>query len=220
MNMFEKVITGMRNPKTAISSLITRFYNIINPDTKEKTEFTAGNLKYKKYEIGRFTYGEPLIVGWNECSTLKIGSFCSIAGKVTIFLGGEHRSDWVTTYPFNVIFNEFKDIKGHPRTKGDVIIGNDVWIGSGVTILSGVTIGDGAVIGASAVVAKSVEPYSIVVGNPARVVKKRFSEEIISKLIKIKWWNWDIDKIKENIPMMLNKDILEFIEKHGGTIEV
>jgi acetyltransferase-like isoleucine patch superfamily enzyme len=173
------------------------------------------NPKYKKYKIGRYTYGKPLVLDWNENSTLKIGSFCSISGNVTILLGGNHRPDWVTTYPFNKIFKEFKHIKGHPNTKGDVIIGNDVWIGYGATILSGITIGDGAVIGPDTVVTKSVQPYSIVVGSPGRVIRKRFDDSTIKKLLQIKWWDWDIGKIKRNIPLMLDKDIDNFIKKNS-----
>jgi virginiamycin A acetyltransferase len=87
-------------------------------------------------------------------------------------------------------------------SRGDVIIGNDVWIGYGATILSGVIIGDGAIIGAGAVISKSIEPYSIMVGNPAKLIKKRFSNKTIKFLNEIKWWNWDIDKIKRNIHLL------------------
>jgi acetyltransferase-like isoleucine patch superfamily enzyme len=98
--------------------------------------------KYKKY-IGEFTYGVPQIFDWQEGARLIIGKFCSIADNVKIFLGGEHRTDWITTFPFsakefNDLFPEAKKIKGHPKTKGDVIIGNDVWIGYDAIILSGV----------------------------------------------------------------------------------
>ena len=79
-------------------------------------------------EIGDFTYGHPTVLSWEECTKLKIGKFCSIASDVTIFLGGEHRSDWVTTYPFNALLKCYNHIEGHPKSKGDVIIGNDVWI--------------------------------------------------------------------------------------------
>ena len=85
------------------------------------------------------------ILSWGENTKLKIGKFCSIADNVTIFLGGEHRNDWVSTYPFNALLKNYEHIEGHPKSKGDVIIGNDVWIGSRVVILSGVKIGDGAI---------------------------------------------------------------------------
>ena len=143
---------------------------------------------------------------------LKIGKFCSIANDVQIFLGGNHRIDWITTYPFSVLnsWPEAKDIKGHPCTKGDVIIGNDVWIGRKTLILSGVTIGDGAIVGARSVVTKDVAPYSIVAGNPAKLIRKRFDEKTIEKLLEIKWWDWNLEKIKKNLPLLLSNNIEQF----------
>jgi acetyltransferase-like isoleucine patch superfamily enzyme len=90
--------------------------------------FTNGYRYLSKYEIGEYTYGKPKVWSWDENTTLKIGRFCSISADVNIFLGGEHRIDWVTTYPFNVIFKNAREFKGHPASKGDIIIGNDVWI--------------------------------------------------------------------------------------------
>lgn len=167
-------------------------------------------------EIGDFSYGCPNIFHYGEDAKLIIGKFCSIALDVDIFLGGNHRTDWITTYPFSAyelrdIWPEAINIVGHPATKGDVVIGNDVWVGHGATILSGVKIGDGAVIGAKAVVTKNVEPYSIVVGNPAREIKKRFNNEVVIKLLKIKWWDWPIDKIRRNMAILLNSDIENFL---------
>lgn len=164
--------------------------------------------KYKKY-IGKDTYGIPTILDWGEDAKLKIGDFCSIAEKVTIFLGGEHRSDWVTTYPFPAIesWKNAKNIKGHPKTKGDVIIGNDVWIGYGSTILSGVKIGDGAIIGAMSLVTKNVEPYTIVGGNPAKPIRKRFDDSNIKKLLKIKWWHWSKYKISKKINVLCSPNV-------------
>lgn len=152
--------------------------------------------------IGRFTYhfADLDIMQDNEGAPLNIGQFSSIAHKVTIFLGNNHRSDWVTTYPFSQLYRESfegQDIEGHPMTKGGVTIGNDVWIGRGATIMSGVTIGDGAVVGACAVVAKDVEPYSIVVGNPARHIKYRFEKKIRDLLLKLRWWDLDVAEIKD-----------------------
>ena len=167
--------------------------------------------RYPQYGIGRGTYGKPQISSWGEETTLKIGAFCSIASGVNIYLGGEHRIDWVTTYPFSVLWKAAKHIKGHPKTKGDVIIGNDVWIGAGAVILSGVTIGDGAVIGTNAVVTKNVPPYAIVAGNPTRVVRKRFDEETIGHLLKIRWWEWEDNRIEKFLPLLLDNNIEKFL---------
>ena len=168
------------------------------------------NKKYKKYDIGEYTYGRPKVFG--DEATLKIGKFCSIAMGTTIYLGAEHHLEWVSTYPFFAKFEKAKHTSN--TTKGNVTIGNDVWIGDGALILSGVTIGDGAVIGARAVVTKNVKPYEIVGGNPAKHIRFRFSEEQIEKLLKIKWWDWDIKKIEANFDLILSDDIDKFIQKN------
>lgn len=165
--------------------------------------------------VGKYTYGTPNVHYTNKDVKLIIGNFCSIAPNVNIFLCGNHRTDWVTTYPFGHIhhspFNNFKGV-GHPSPKGDVIIGNDVWIASNVSIMSGVTIGDGAVIANSSHVVKDVEPYSIVGGNPAKIIKYRFTPEQTEKLLEIKWWFWDDAKINEFTPLLCNNNIDEFIQ--------
>ena len=142
---------------------------------------------------------------------LKIGSFCSIAGGVQIFLGGNHRTDWVTTYPFYVYWPSAHHIPSPPHSKGDVIIENDVWIGENSIVLSGISICNGAVIGANSVVAKDIPPYSIAVGNPAKIIKKRFDDNTIQRLLRIKWWNWDDHQIKQFLPIMLSQDIHKFL---------
>ena len=161
-------------------------------------------------KIGEHTYGAESmkVQQWGEGAKLYIGKFCSIAGKVEVMLGGNHRVDWITTYPFgHVSKNAFPKYsgEGHPATKGDVNIGNDVWIGDGATILSGVTIGDGACIGTKSLVTKNVPPYTIVGGNPAKVIKKRFSDDIIEKLLEAKWWHLD-DYIIDHISPLLCSD--------------
>jgi len=168
--------------------------------------------RYPQYQIGRGTYGNPKVHIWEGGAALEIGAFCSIASGVQIFLGGEHRTDWVTTYPFSKLWKAGQQIKGHPTTKGNVIIGNDVWIGTEAVIMSGVHIGDGAVIGARSVVTKDVPPYSIAAGNPTRIVKKRFDNVVISRLLELKWWNWDDVKIEKYLPMLLNDRIDVFLE--------
>ena len=180
--------------------------------------YTKDHLVDPLFEIGDYTYGCPNVIHWDESTRLHIGRFCSIADDVTILLGGNHRTDWVTTYPFNVLSNPFPNaatIKGHPATKGDVWIGNDVWIGRGVTILSGVRIGDGSVLGANAVITQDVEPYSIVVGNPGKVVKKRFDEKIINALLEIGWWNWDEEKINQEVQFLCSSNIEKFIDRNS-----
>ena len=152
--------------------------------------------------IGRFTYGiEHLSVReWGDGAALDVGSFCSIASAVTIFLGGNHRVDWASTYPFGHLYTDElggKGIKGHPATNGDVVIGHDVWIGHGTTIMSGVTIGDGAVIAANAQVVKDVAPYEIVGGNPAKHLKFRFDEEVRAALSALQWWTLPEDDIRQ-----------------------
>lgn len=181
---------------------------------EEKYFYMQDNPRYSNYDIGRFTYGDPLVLEWGEGKTLTVGSFCSISANVTILLGGNHRSDWVTTFPFNAIFEEFKQIEGHPSSNGNVTIGNDVWIALNTLILSGVSIGDGAIIAANSVVTKDVEPYAIVGGNPAKKIKDRFDAKTIENLLQIQWWNWELEKIKSTVPIMLSSDTQAFLNKH------
>lgn len=173
-----------------------------------KPYYTNKKSKYKKYNIGDYTYGKPKI--YADPNLFSIGKFCSIADGVVIYAGGEHNYNWVSSYNFSAKFK----CKSCTNTKGKVIIGNDVWIADGVLILSGVTIGDGAVLAARSVVTKDVKPYEIIGGNPAKHIKYRFNQDQIEELLKIKWWNWDIDKIKSNFDLILSDDIGSFIDKH------
>ena len=159
-----------------------------------------------KVEIGDFTYGFPIVRTWGEDARLKVGKFCSIGGNVQIYLGGNHHTDWLTTYPFNVLLkDQFPGIDGGvAATKGDVTIGNDVWIANDVTIMSGVTIGDGAVIMNGAVVTKDIPPYSIAGGVPARTKKARM-EALSLEVDGIRWWDWPLEKLAEAIPMLMSR---------------
>ncbi len=171
--------------------------------------------------IGQYTYGRAKIYLWSDETKLKIGSFCSVAPGVVFIMGGNHRGDWITTYPFTALTvkpEKARNIKGHPATKGDIVVGNDVWIGYGATILSGVNVGDGVIIGARCVVSKSrnlmqngaVPPYSIIAGNPAKIIGYRFSQDIIDILLQIKWWDWPLDKIMDNADILCSSDINKF----------
>lgn len=163
-----------------------------------------------RVSYGAHSYGVPEIRWWGENAGLVVGKYCSIARGVTIFLGGNHRADWVTTYPFNVFAYWREDARqeGHPLTRGDVVIGNDVWLGDGCTIMSGVQVGDGAVVAARAMVAKDVPPYAIVAGNPARIIKYRFDAERIALLQQLQWWNWPEPKIRAAMSKLLGPEPL------------
>ena len=164
------------------------------------------------WSIGAFSYGAPHVQLWGADGRLTIGRYCSIAGSVSILLGGEHRPDWVTTYPFNVLHPSAVHIVGHPATRGDVVIGNDVWLGQGAVILSGVTIGDGACIAGYSLVTKDVAPYAIVGGNPARLIRSRFPPEQVEALLRIAWWNWPEDELPRWFDLLLSGDIQAFID--------
>lgn len=169
-------------------------------------------------KIGKYSYVSDNNICCDSGGDVIIGKFCSIANGLKIINVG-HNHKWITTYPFTAFRNKWNADhfpSGHPKKMGDVIIGNDVWIGDSVTILGGITIEDGAVIAVKSVVVKDVEPYTIVGGNPAKIIKKRFDDDIIEKLLKIKWWNWEKEKIEKNIGTLCSKNIEKFIKDNYG----
>jgi len=170
--------------------------------------YTKDCFNHPNVEIGDYTYGRPSIRWLIGTEKVTIGKFCSIAGNVQFFISGNHPIDTVSCYPFPALKSEWPGAQGEcPLAKGDLTIGNDVWIGTQAVIMSGITIGDGAIIGARAVVAKDVAPYSIVVGNPAKEVRKRFDDETIEMLLDVQWWNWPDEKIRRNIDVITSRDI-------------
>jgi acetyltransferase-like isoleucine patch superfamily enzyme len=198
---------------------IKRFINFCKKkDISKSSPYTKDFFKNQPYIIGEFTYGEPNVYFKTENSNLIIGKYCSIAGNVTIFLGGNHPLDWVSTYPFSSDYFEkdfpfFNHISDCNISKGDVIIGNDVWIGYGSLILSGVSISNGAVIAAGSVVSKNIGAYEIWGGNPARLIKKRFSDAQIAQLEKIEWWDWPIERINKLSKEFCSTNIDQFIKE-------
>ena len=141
---------------------------------------------------------------------LIIGKFCMVASGVKFIMNGaNHLTSGLSTYPFSIFGNGWENAmenKSFPN-KGDLIIGNDVWIGHNATLMAGITVGDGAIIATNSTVVKDVPPYAIVGGNPANVIRHRFSEETISKLLEIKWWDWDIEKITKNVQHLTSGDV-------------
>ena len=166
--------------------------------------------------FGKYTYGVPEIKFYNNYAKLTVGNFCSIGGNVKIYLGGEHRTDYITTFPFGYLHKNVFNLNreyDNKFTKGDVCIGNDVWIGDNSTIMSGINIGDGSVIANNSHVVKNVEPYSIVGGNPAKLIRYRFTQEQIQKLLQIKWWFWNDEKINNYVELLHSLDIDNFINE-------
>jgi acetyltransferase-like isoleucine patch superfamily enzyme len=181
-----------------VKSTIRKFFFTKQNQLDQDREIKIGNVPVR---VGKYTYGinTVSVLNWDDSgATVEIGRFCSISYGLKIFTGGNHRVDWITTYPFGHInMSDFyiEPVVGHPKRGCSVVIGNDVWIGRDVTIMSGVSIGDGAVVAANSHVVKSVQPYEIVGGNPAKHIKFRFEEEVIASLLKTKWWEWPDQKI-------------------------
>ena len=164
-------------------------FTIYNDFVRDPRQFERGNVLYH-YPINR--------------DKLVIGKFCSIAcGAKFLFTSANHTQKSLSTYPFPIFFEEWgldvRDITDAWDNRGGISIGNDVWIGYEAVILSGVNVGDGAVIGARAVVTRDVPPYTIVGGVPAKPIRRRFSEDTVSALEKIRWWDWPEERIKRHI---------------------
>ena len=158
------------------------------------------------------------IISWSDQYQVHLGKYNSIGRDCNFFLHANHRADWVSTSsqlwgPVTPEIAQTHMDMGHPTCKGDINVGNDVWIGVMSTIMSGITIGDGAIVGAGSTVTKDVPPFAIVAGNPGKIVKYRFTEEQIEKLLQISWWNWEENKIKENAMSMWSPNIDDFINK-------
>lgn len=188
----------------------------------KKLVFLKNFVKAKNIIVGDYTYfddrryGPDLFEEYNvlynyDFSKVKliIGKFCAIAAETRFIMTGDHKLDAISTYPFPIFQNGWEtafNISDLP-VKGDIVVGNDVWFGYDSLIKNGVTIGDGAIIAARAVVVKDVPPYAIVAGNPAKVVKMRFDDKTIERLLRIAWWNWDIEKINRNLSLICNLDV-------------
>jgi acetyltransferase-like isoleucine patch superfamily enzyme len=161
------------------------------------------------------------IISWSDEYKVRLGRYNSIGRDCNFFLHANNRYDWITTSsqlwgPVTPDIAEMHMKMGHPTCNGDIIVENDVWIGAKSTIMSGVKIENGAVIAACSVVTKDVPPYAIVGGNPAKIIRYRFTPEQIENLLKIKWWEWDQTKLKEDGFLLWSNDVTNFIEKNSN----
>lgn len=192
--------------------------NVIHPIAGYNKEiYVKPTIKNKNIIVGDFTYiadteFESHVTHHYEFNgdKLIIGKFCQIASGVEFIMNGaNHQMNAVTTFPFYTLegWNQVAPSQNDLPLKGDTVIGNDVWIGQNATILPGVHIGDGAIIGANSVVGSDVEPYTIVVGNPCRVIRKRFDDELIELLENFKWWDKSVEEINDLIPLLTSSDL-------------
>lgn len=189
------------------------------PKGQNRIVFLKNIIKNPQIIVGDYTYyDDPEDVHNFEKNILYLfdfigdklifGKFCQIATGVRFIMnGGNHPIDGFSTYPFKIFGDSWKEAKLPPVNKGDTIIGNDVWIGNGVTFMPRVTVGDGAIIASGSMVTKDVVPYSIVGGNPASLIRKRFDDKTIELLLEIKWWDWNVQKITDNLDIITSADV-------------
>ena len=201
MNFLSKI-------KAILGVIKSTFDNPIRADHQDQEYFFNGiHIK-----VGKHTYGleSAKFLRWGEDNPkVYIGRFCSISYGLQFVTGGDHRQEWVSTFPFGhteTTKNICSPVHGHPHPSKDISIMNDVWIGRNVSIMSGVCIGNGAVIATNSHVVKDVPDYAIVGGNPAKLIKFRFNDETIKELLEIKWWDWQEEKIKKNL-LYLTSDL-------------
>lgn len=185
------------------------------------TDFDKINksIRQGKVSVGKSLFitsggslGETEIILWethpnsDEKSNLSVGNYVSISSNCRFFLGGNHRKDWFCQH---LLIDESVTKTDEVTSSGNIVIGNDVWIGYGAIILSGTIIPDGCVVGAGAVVRGNYQPYDIIIGNPAKSVKKRFSDEVVDLLMNLQWWNWEDEKIKKYSDILKSSNIDE-----------
>lgn len=162
---------------------------------------------------GPHSYGGTVIYHEGDPpSRLTVGGYTSIAEGVQFMIGGNHHPEWASMFPFRVIFDLLgAGTDGHPASKGDITIGSDVWIGRDAMVLSGVTVGHGAVIGARAIVTRDVAPYSIVAGSPAVSKSRRFTDEQVTTLLSLAWWEWPEEELLSIVHLLNGADVDELI---------
>lgn len=163
--------------------------------------------------MGTMSYYAPNVVKYKgDTGRVIIGNFASVAPDADFYVGGLHRVEWVSLYGLRAMLElpgAYED--GFTHGRGDIVVGSDTWVTNGCTVMSGVTIGDGAVVGTKAVVAKDVRPYAIVVGNPAREIGRRFSDEQVEALLRIRWWDWPTELVKARVDALSSPDVDAFI---------
>ena len=203
----------MRERPSRLDAVVHRLRRGRNPNNETRIHLEKLSRRWG-FSIGAYSYGKPKVRFPESGRALTIGRYCSIADKVEILLGGDHRLDWITTYPFAAMDGLWPDAQApedYHHSRGDVTIGHDVWLGSGCMILSGVTIGHGAVVAARAVVTRDVPPYAVVAGNPAKLVRRRFDEATASALLEAAWWDLPHAAVTRLVPLLSSGRIADLV---------
>ncbi|WP_375466069.1 CatB-related O-acetyltransferase [uncultured Methylobacterium sp.] len=196
-----------------MKALLHRLRSGRNPNNETRIHLDKLARAYG-FSIGAYSYGRPKVRFPESGRRLTIGRYCSIADKVEILLGGDHRLDWASTYPFAAMGGLWPDADApveYHAARGDVAIGHDVWLGSGCMILSGVSIGHGAVVAARAVVTRDVPAYAVAAGNPARVVRHRFDAATVEALVACAWWDLSHAEVTRLVPLLQSGRIAELV---------
>ncbi|WP_406625323.1 type B chloramphenicol O-acetyltransferase [Acidovorax sp. SDU_ACID1] len=193
-------------------------------DSPFKGKMLTEQVTNRNIQVGRYSYYSGYYHGhaFDDCARyllpdrddvdrLVIGSFCSIGTGVSFIMAGNqgHRYDWASSFPFFYMQEEsaFATARDAFQKAGDTVVGSDVWIGAEAMVMPGVRIGHGAVVGSRAVVTRDVEPYDIVVGNPAKAIRKRFDDDTIAMLLEMQWWDWPLAQIQHAMPLLCSSDI-------------
>lgn len=208
---FARIVAPMHGPSPDLRFPI---------DGVTRTAFLKPFITRKNIEVGDYTYyddpagperfEENVLYHFDFIGDrLVIGRYCSIAAETRFLMnGGNHATDWFTTYPFPIFGHGWEAaMPAEWPNKGDTVVGNDVWIGYGATILPGVRIGNGAIVAAKSVVTRDVEPFAIVGGNPAGLIRYRFDETTRAALEEIAWWDWDAEKVTRNVRAICSGDL-------------
>ena len=190
-------------------TILYKLYRSFVPTAKEEGVSFIIHSEKIQFDVGKGSYGKLHVFAYQPGGMVSIGNYTSIS-EITVIMGGNHHRG-ITNYPFKVLRKK-KEIKEDNESIKGITIGHDCWIGLGATILDGVKIGTGSIVGAGALVSKDIPPYAIAVGNPIRVIKYRFNESDIEKLMKSEWWNLDEQKIENVVDLLYSSDIDSFLK--------
>jgi acetyltransferase-like isoleucine patch superfamily enzyme len=211
-----RVAQGARSAK-ARAEAIRRLHRSLNNAERSVAlqERAQQHLADGTLVMGTMSYYAPNVIKYTgDTGRVVVGNFASVAPDADFYVGGQHRTEWVSQYGLRAMLalpGAHED--GFTHGRGDIVVGSDTWVTNGCTVMSGVTIGDGAVVGTKAVVAKDVRPYAVVVGNPAREIRRRFSDAQIDALLRIRWWDWPTETVKAHVDLIASPNVDAFIAR-------